>query len=84
MLPMKSPIILAKVLFPHKRSVIYYIRKIFWKTDISSPPICTHTYNTSPNACAYQVVRNVSFWENFAHLLIARSLTPIYLKVIIV
>ena len=39
-----------------------YIRKIFRKTNISNPLICT-------SSCAYQGVRNVSFPENFAYLL---------------
>ena len=44
------------------RSFIYYVRKIFQKTNISYPliRICT---------CAYQRVRNVSFSENFAYVL---------------
>ena len=43
-------------------SFIYYVRKIFRKTNISYPLIRTRT-------CEYQGVRNVSFSENFAYLL---------------
>ena len=39
-----------------------YVRKIFRKTNISYPLICTRTY-------AYQGVKNVSFSENFAYVL---------------
>ena len=45
-----------------KGSFINYVRKIFRKTNISTPLICTRT-------CAYQGVRNVSFSENFAYVL---------------
>ena len=41
------------------QSSIKFIRKIFQKTNISNPLICTQT-------CAYQGVRNVNFSENFA------------------
>ena len=43
-------------------SSISYVRKIFRKTNISYPLIRTRS-------CAYQEVRNVSFSENFAHVL---------------
>ena len=39
-----------------------YIRKIFWKTNISYPLIRKRT-------CTYQGVRNVSFSENFMYVL---------------
>ena len=41
--------------------IIYYVRKIFRKTNISYPLIRTRT-------CTYQGVRNVSFSENFAYV----------------
>ena len=41
---------------------IKYVRKIFWKTNISNSVIRTRT-------CAYQGVRNVSFPENFVYVL---------------
>ena len=41
---------------------MYYIRKIFRKTNISYPLIRTRT-------CAYQGVRNVGFSENFTYVL---------------
>ena len=40
---------------------IKYVRKIFYKTNISNPLIRTRTY-------AYQGVGNVSFSKNFAYL----------------
>ena len=45
-----------------KGSLIYYVRKIFRKTNISYTLIRTHL-------CAYQGVRNVSFSENFANVI---------------
>ena len=45
-----------------KGSFIYYVHKIFQKTNISYPLIRTRT-------SAYQGVRNVSFSENFANVL---------------
>lgn len=39
-----------------------YVRKIFQKSDITSPLIPTHT-------CAYQGVKNISFSEKFACVL---------------
>ena len=45
-----------------KESCIKFVRKIFRKTNISNPLICTRS-------CAYQGVRNVSFSENFAYVL---------------
>ena len=45
-----------------KGSSIKYVRRIFQKTNISNPLIGTRT-------CAYQGIRNVSFSENFAHVL---------------
>ena len=44
-----------------RRSFIYYVRKIFQKTNISYPLISTRT-------CVYQGVRNVSFSKNFANV----------------
>ena len=41
---------------------IWYVRKIFLKTNISDPLIRRRT-------CAYQGVRNVSFLEYFAYAL---------------
>ena len=41
-------------------SCIKYVPKIFQRTNISNPLICTRTY---------QGVRNVSFSENFAYVL---------------
>ena len=43
-------------------SSIYYVHKMFRKTDISYPLIRTRT-------CAYQVLRQFSFSENFASVL---------------
>ena len=43
------------------RSFIYYVRKIFRKTNIINTLIHTRT-------CAYQWVRNVSLSENFANV----------------
>ena len=43
-------------------SSISYVRKIFRKTNISYSLIRTRS-------CVYQEVRNVSFSENFAHVL---------------
>ena len=43
-------------------SFILYVRKIFQKTNIFYPLICTST-------CAYQEVKNVSFSESFAYIL---------------
>ena len=48
------------------RSFIYYVRKNFWKTNISYSLIHTRTYT-------YQGVRNI-FSENFAYILHQRSL----------
>ena len=48
---------------------IKYLRKIFRKTNISNPLICTRT-------CAYQGVRNVSFSGNFAYVLNGWPLLP--------
>ena len=45
-----------------KGSSKLYVRKIFQKSDITSPLIPTHT-------CAYQGVKNVSFSEKFACVL---------------
>ena len=47
----------------HKGPCIKYVRKIFRKTNISNPLIRTCT-------SAYQGVRNVSFSENFAYVII--------------
>ena len=43
-------------------SLIYYVRNIFRKTNISDPLIRTRT-------CVYQGVKNVSFWEKLAYLI---------------
>ena len=43
------------------RLPIYYVRKIFRKTNISYPLICTRS-------CTYQWVRNISFSENFGYV----------------
>ena len=45
-----------------KGSFIWYVRKIFRKTDISYPLI-------RMRICAYQGVRNNTFYENFAYVL---------------
>ena len=50
-----------------------YVHKIFEKTNISYPLIHTRT-------CAYQGVRNVSFSENFAHVLNGWPLTYFFKK----
>ena len=42
---------------------IYYVRKIFWKINISYPLIRT-------GLCAYQGVRNVIFWLTYSLLII--------------
>ena len=52
---------LFQSLFSRKGSSIKYVRKISRKTNISNPLIRT---------CAYQGVRNVSFWENFVYVLL--------------
>ena len=44
------------------RSFIKKVRKIFRKTNISYPLICT-------GSCAYQGVKNLSFTENFVYVL---------------
>ena len=43
------------------RLPIYYVCKIFRKTNISYPLICTRS-------CTYQWVRNISFSENFVYV----------------
>ena len=48
-----------------RESPIYYVCKIFQKTNISYPLIRTRT-------CVYQGLRNVSFSENFAYVLNGR------------
>ena len=60
-------------------SCVYYVYTVFRKTNISNPPIRTHS-------CSYQGVRNVSFSENFAYLLNGWSVTKMrpYLASIII
>ena len=48
--------------------IIYYVHKIFRKTNISYPLLRTGT-------CAYQWVRNVGFSKNFVYVLNEWSLT---------
>ena len=59
---LKNYISLITSLESWKGSTVKYVRKIFRKTKISNPLICTRT-------CAYQGVRNVSFPESFAYVL---------------
>ena len=53
---------------PQEGSFVYYIHKIFRKTNISYPLLRTWT-------CLYQGVKNVSFSENFANVINKLSLT---------
>ena len=48
--------------------LIYYVRKIFRKTNIPYPPARTST-------CAYQKVRNVTFFETEAYVVNGWSLS---------
>ena len=48
------------------RGVIRYVRKIFWRTNMSYPLIYART-------CAYQGVKNICFLRNFAYVLNERS-----------
>ena len=57
---------MGRILNYKKGSFIQHVRKIFRKTIISYPLICTRV-------CAYQGVRYVSFSENIAHILNKRS-----------
>ena len=51
----------SQKLFTHLGSSTWYVRKIFWKTNISYP-VYARTW-------AYQGVRSVSFSKNFAYVL---------------
>ena len=54
-------------------SFIYYVCRMFRKTNISYPLIHTRMW-------AYQMVRTVSFSENFAYILNEWSLNKMHLK----